>query len=179
MCVVHMCNAHMWRLHMCLQLLDVIGKFPVWSLATYPPTLFTDMKTKCVFLLSYSCVGKEIVSAMASAVSDCCVFFMIFLVLTCWWLTGCLVVSASCVPYQLHLLLIHTWLLPLLLSLGTLWGSLYFQLLLMFFWDGILNLRGSTWSADACFCSCRLIVPSLWMDHSLLDRWVVCFAAHP
>ena len=58
-----------------MPLLDILGNFPVWSLATYPPTLFTDMKTKFVFLLSYSCVGKEIVSAMASAVSDCCVFF--------------------------------------------------------------------------------------------------------
>ena len=31
------------------------------------------MKTKCVLLLSFSCVGKEIASAMAAAVSDCCV----------------------------------------------------------------------------------------------------------
>ena len=31
------------------------------------------MKTKCVLLLSCSFVGKEIASAMAAAVSDCCV----------------------------------------------------------------------------------------------------------
>ena len=31
------------------------------------------MKTKCVLLLSCSCVGKEIASTMAAAVSDCCV----------------------------------------------------------------------------------------------------------
>ena len=31
------------------------------------------MKTKCVLLLSCSCVGKEIASAMAVAVSDCCI----------------------------------------------------------------------------------------------------------
>ena len=59
----------------CMPLLDALGKFPVWSLATYPSTLFTDMNTKCVLLLSCSCVGKEIASAMAAAVSDCCVCF--------------------------------------------------------------------------------------------------------
>ena len=58
-----------------MPLLDFLGNFPVWSLATYPSTIFTDMKTKCVLLLSCSCVGKEIVSAMAAAVSDCCVCF--------------------------------------------------------------------------------------------------------
>ena len=31
------------------------------------------MKTKCVMLLYCSCVGKEIASATAAAVSDCCV----------------------------------------------------------------------------------------------------------
>ena len=56
-----------------MPLLEILGNFPVCSLATYPSTLFTDMKTKCVLLLSGSCVGKEIASAMAAAVSDCCV----------------------------------------------------------------------------------------------------------
>ena len=56
-----------------MPLLDVFGKFPVWLLATYPSTLFTDIKTKCVLLLSGSCVGTEIASTMADAVSDCCV----------------------------------------------------------------------------------------------------------
>ena len=59
----------------CMHLLDVPGKFPVCSLATYPSTLFTDMKTKCILLLSCSWVGKEIAYAMAAAVSDCCVCF--------------------------------------------------------------------------------------------------------
>ena len=59
----------------CMPLLDVPGNFPVCSLATYPSTLFTDMKTKCVVLLSCSCVGKEIASDMAAAVSGCCVCF--------------------------------------------------------------------------------------------------------
>ena len=44
-------------------------------IATYPSTLFTDIKTKCVLLLSGSCIGTEIASAMADAVSDCCVCF--------------------------------------------------------------------------------------------------------
>ena len=57
----------------CMPLLDILGKFPVWSLATYTSTLFTDIKTKCILLLSGSCVGTEIASAMAAAVSDCCV----------------------------------------------------------------------------------------------------------
>ena len=56
-----------------MPLFDVLGNFPVWSLATYPSTLFTDIKTKCVLLLSGSCVGKEIASSVAAAVSDCCV----------------------------------------------------------------------------------------------------------
>ena len=56
-----------------MPLLDVLGNFPVWSLSTYPSTLFTDIKTKCVLLLSGSCVGTEIASAMAVDVSDCCV----------------------------------------------------------------------------------------------------------
>ena len=55
-------------------LLDVLGNFPVWSLATYPSTFFTDINTKCVFLLSGSCVGTEIAYAMADAVSDFCVY---------------------------------------------------------------------------------------------------------
>ena len=56
-----------------MPLLDVLGNFPVWLLATYPSTLFTEVKTKSVLLLSGDCVGTEIVSAMAAAVSDCCV----------------------------------------------------------------------------------------------------------
>ena len=56
-----------------MPLFDVLGNCPVWSLATYPSTLFTDIKTKCVLLLSGSCVGTEIASDMAAAVSDCCV----------------------------------------------------------------------------------------------------------
>ena len=59
----------------CMPLLDVLGNFPVWSIATYPSTLFTDMKTKCVLLLSFYCGGNEIASAMAATVSDCCVCF--------------------------------------------------------------------------------------------------------
>ena len=59
----------------CMHLLDVLGNFPVWLLAIYPSTLFTDMKTKWVLFLSCSCVGKEIASAMAAAVYDCCVCF--------------------------------------------------------------------------------------------------------
>ena len=55
----------------CMPLLEILGNLPVWSLATYPLTLFTDMKTKFVLLLSCSCVGKDIASAMAAAVSDC------------------------------------------------------------------------------------------------------------
>ena len=58
-----------------MPLLDVLGNFPVWSLATYPLTLFTDIKTKCVLLLSGYCVGTEIISDMSDAVSDCCVCF--------------------------------------------------------------------------------------------------------
>ena len=58
-----------------MPLLDVLGNFPVWSLATYPSTLYTDINTKCVLLLSGSCVGTDIASAMTAAVSDCCVFF--------------------------------------------------------------------------------------------------------
>ena len=56
-----------------MPLLENLGNFPVWLITTQPLTLFTDMKTKCVLLLSCSCVGKEIASAMAAAVSDCCV----------------------------------------------------------------------------------------------------------
>ena len=59
----------------CMPLLDVLGNFPVWLIATYPWTIFTDMKTKCVLLLSCYCVGKDIASAMAATVSDCCVCF--------------------------------------------------------------------------------------------------------
>ena len=59
----------------CMPLLDVLGKFLVWSPATYPSTLFTDINTKCVLLLSGSCVGTDIASDMAAAVSDCCVCF--------------------------------------------------------------------------------------------------------
>ena len=59
----------------CMHLLDVLRNFPVWLLATYNLNLFTDMKTKCVLLLSCSFVGKEIVSTMTAAVSDCCVCF--------------------------------------------------------------------------------------------------------
>ena len=58
----------------CIPLLDILGNFPVWSLATYPSTLFTDIKTKCVLLLYGSCVGTEITSAMAADVSDFCVY---------------------------------------------------------------------------------------------------------
>ena len=57
----------------CMPLLDVLGIFPVWSLATQPSTLFTDINTKCVLLLSCSCVGKEIASAMAAAIYYCCI----------------------------------------------------------------------------------------------------------
>ena len=59
----------------CMHLLDVLGNFPVWLLSTYPSTLFTDINTKCVLLLSGSFVGTEIVYAMAAVVSDCCVCF--------------------------------------------------------------------------------------------------------
>ena len=58
-----------------MPLLDVLGNFPVWSISTYPSTLFTDIKTKCVLLLSGSCVGTEVTSAMDAAVYDCCVCF--------------------------------------------------------------------------------------------------------
>ena len=56
-------------------LLDVLGNFHVWLLATYHSTIFTDINNKCFLLLSVSCVGTEIVSAMAAAVSDCCICF--------------------------------------------------------------------------------------------------------
>ena len=55
--------------------LDFLGNFSVWSLATYPSNIFTEIKTKFVLMLSGSCVGTEIASAMAAAVSDCCVDF--------------------------------------------------------------------------------------------------------
>ena len=58
-----------------MPLLGVLVNFPVWSLATYPSTLSTDIKNKCVLLLSGSCVGTELASAMAAAVSDCFVCF--------------------------------------------------------------------------------------------------------
>ena len=55
----------------CMPLLDIFGNFSVWLLSTQPLTLFNDTKTKRVMLLSFSCVGKEIASAMDAAVSDC------------------------------------------------------------------------------------------------------------
>ena len=58
-----------------MPLLDVLGNFPVWALATYTSTLFTDIKAKGVLLLSGSCVGTEIAYDMTAAVSDCCVCF--------------------------------------------------------------------------------------------------------
>ena len=57
----------------CMPLLGVLGNFPVWLLDIYPSTLFTYIKTKCVLLLSVSCVGTEIESDIAAAVSDFCV----------------------------------------------------------------------------------------------------------
>ena len=104
---------------------------------------------------------------------------IVCLVFTSWWLIGYHVASNSCVPFSLHLLLIHTCWLHLLLILDTLWGSLHLKLQLVFFWDGIPKLRGSTWSSVACFCIHRLIVPSCWMDRIILDWWVVCFSSHP
>ena len=59
----------------CMPLLDVLRNFPVWLLSTHPSTLFTGINTKCVLLLSGSCVGTDIAYAMAAAVSYCCVCF--------------------------------------------------------------------------------------------------------
>ena len=77
----------------CMPLLDVLGNLPVWSLAAYPSTLFTDIKTQCVFfLLSGSCVGTKIESAISDAVSDCCVCFDILPrleLLVVGWVTCC------------------------------------------------------------------------------------------
>ena len=75
-----------------MPLLDVLGSFYVWLLATYPSTIFTDIKTKCVLLLSRSFVGTEIASAMSDAMSDCCVCFDILLrldLLVVDWLPCC------------------------------------------------------------------------------------------
>ena len=71
---------------------NTISRHQQNTLATYPSTLFTDINTKCVLLLSDSCVGTEITSSMADAVSDCCVCFDILPrleLLVVGWVTCC------------------------------------------------------------------------------------------
>ena len=57
----------------CIPLLDILGKFPVWSLAIYPSRLYTNSKTIFVLYFLGSWVGTAIAPCIASVLSDCCV----------------------------------------------------------------------------------------------------------
>ena len=56
-----------------MPLFDILGNFPVWSLAMSPSGLCTNIKTIFVFLFCGSWVGTEISSCIVYVMYDCCV----------------------------------------------------------------------------------------------------------